>query len=181
MRHTARIATLILAVAAVTGCETDSRTHDTDDGGVLLTISDFSVLPLTVSASAQFAQLPTVVVQSIVKNPGQGSSPLMNVEIDSYEVTYHRLDNGTRLPPRIKYFIFGHIPVGGTFTLENGPFLGPEQFDAQPLKDLRELGLDPETNSISVPIRVGIQFFGKTLTGDIVASQVASFTVQLVQ
>jgi hypothetical protein len=181
MRHIARITALTLAVAALTGCETDSRTMETDDGGVLLTISDFSVLPLTVSASSgPYAQLPTLVVTSIVKNPGQGTSPLMNVEIDSYEVTYQRLDNGSRLPPRIKYYVFGSLPVGGNFTLENGPYLGPDQFEAQPLKDMRELGFDPETDSITIPLKVGFQFFGKTLSGDIVASQIARFTVQLV-
>ena len=180
MRNTARIATLILAVAAVTGCETDSRTHDTDDGGILLSISSFNGLPVTVSASSTSAAIGTVTVQSIVKNPGQGSSQLMNVEIDSYEVTYQRADLGTRVPPRLKEFLFGSIPVGGTFTLNNGPFLRIDQLDAQPFKDMRELGLDPETNSTVIRLRVGIQFFGRTLSGDVVQSQTGFFTVDVV-
>ena len=180
MRHSARIATLILAVAAVTGCETDSRTHDTDDGGILLSISSFNGLPVTVSASSTSAAIGTVTVQSIVKNPGQGSSQLMNVEIDSYEVTYQRADLGTRVPPRLKEFLFGSVPVGGTFTLNNGPFLRIDQLDGQPFKDMRELGLDPETNSTVIRLRVGIQFFGRTLSGDVVQSQPGYFTVDVV-
>jgi hypothetical protein len=180
MRHTARIATLILAVAAVTGCETDSRTHDTDDGGILLSISNFNGLPTSVSSSDTTATIGTITVQSIVKNPGQGSSQLMNVEIDSYEVTYQRADLGTRVPPRLKNFIFGSIPVGGTFTLSNGPFLRLDQLEGQPFKDMRDFGFDPETNSTVIRFRVGIQFFGRTLSGDIVQSEPGYFSLDVV-
>jgi hypothetical protein len=180
MRHHARFAAFALAVVAILGCETDSRTHDTDDGGILLSISQFTGLPTRISASAFTASIGSISVQSIIKNPGQGSSQLMTVEMDSYECTYSRDDLGTRVPPRLKNFITGSVAAGGTFTLTNPPFMRIDQFEQQPLKDLRELGFDPETRSSVIRLKVGIQFFGRTLSGDVVQSEPGFFTLEVV-
>jgi hypothetical protein len=180
MKHYARIAALSLAVAVATGCETDSRSHETDDGGILLSISRFGTIPVVLSASDGYASIDSITVQSIVKNPGQGSSQLMTVELDSYEVTYSRLDTGTRVPPRLKEYFVGTVTAGGTFTLLNGPYMRYEQFVGPPLEDLRELGYDPETNSTVIRLKVGIQFFGRTITGDVVQTEPGYFTLDVV-
>jgi hypothetical protein len=103
----------------------------------------------------------------------------MTVEIDSYEVTYSRDDTGTRTPPRLKNFIFGTVQPGGTFTLLNGPIMRIDQFEAQPLEDMIDFGFDPETNSTVIRLKVGIQFFGRTIAGDIVQSSPAFFTLEV--
>lgn len=180
MKHYARIAALSLAVAVATGCETDSRTHETDDGGIILSISRFGTIPVVLSASDGYAAIDSMTVQSIVKNPGQGSSQLMTVELDSYEVTYSRSDTGTRVPPRLKEFFVGTVTAGGTFTLLNGPYMRGEQFLAQPLKDLRELGFDPETSSTVIRLKVGVQFFGRTISGDVVQTEPGYFTLDVI-
>jgi hypothetical protein len=43
-----------------------------------------------------------------------------------------------------------------------------------------ELGLDPETNSTVIRMKVGLQFFGRTISGDIVQTQIAYFTLEIV-
>jgi hypothetical protein len=55
-----------------------------------------------------------------------------------------------------------------------------DQFNYPPLTDLRQFGRDLETNSQVVRVRVSIQFFGKTLSGDEVASAPAYFSIDLV-
>ena len=40
-----------------------------------------------------------VTIDNIAKNSSQVTSSLMNVEMESYEVTYSRADTGTLLPP----------------------------------------------------------------------------------
>lgn len=183
MRHQARIAALALTVVAVVGCESNSRTAKTDDGGVILSISTFNGLPSSISASGSAAAgqvtIGTITLKSIVKNPGQGSSELMTVEMDSYEVTFSRDDLGTRVPPRLKNFIFGSVTAGGTFTLTNGPIMRFDQFEEPPLEDLIDFGYDTETTSAVIRLKVGIQFFGRTIAGDIVQTEPGFFTLEV--
>jgi len=177
MVRLARILALSLAMAVVLGC--NARTDKANGGGILLTIETFDQLPVAISASDLSATIGTVTLRSVVKNPSQGSSDLMKVELQSYEVTFSREDTGTRLPPRLVESIFGTIDPGGTYTLTNGPFMRLDQFNNQPLKDLRELGLDPETGSTVIRLRVGIRFYGRTLAGDTIDSNVGYFSLEV--
>ena len=49
MNRYARISGLALVLVAALGCE--QRTDKTDDGGIILSISDFDGLPISISAS----------------------------------------------------------------------------------------------------------------------------------
>jgi hypothetical protein len=181
MNRFARISGLALALLVVLGCE--ASTDKTDGGGIILSISDFDGLPISISASesadAGIVQIGSINVQSIIKNPGQPTSQLMRVEIDSYEVTFSRDDSGSRVPPRLKNFIFGTVDPGGTFTLVNGPIMRVDQFNNDPLKELAEEGIDSETGSTVIRLRVGIQFFGRTISGDVVQTAPAYFTLEV--
>jgi hypothetical protein len=181
MNRYARFTALALALVVVLGCE--ASTDKTDGGGIILSISDFDGLPISISASASAAagvvQIGTIDVDSIVKNPSQPTSSLMRVEVDSYEVTFARDDSGSRVPPRLKNFVFGTIDPGGSFTLLNGPIMRIDQFNNQPLKDMIEEGIDTETGSRVIRLRVGIQFFGRTISGDVVQSAPAYFTLEV--
>lgn len=168
-----------LALALV-GCE--SRTDRTDGGGVLLSVTDFDGLPINVSAStlSELAQIESITITNVAKNPTGNTSALMNVEIQSYEVTFERLDGGTRTPPKLIEYVFGVVPVDGTMVLDNGPFMRAEQFNTQPILGLANTGLDSETGSRSIRLRVGLRFFGHTLSGDAVDSAPAFFTIDVV-
>ena len=176
------VALTTLTLLAVVGCE--SRTDKVDGGGVLLSISDFDGLPVQVSVNAATAgglvQVGEIVIQSVVKNPSEPTSQLQNVELESYEVVYTRQDTGTRLPPVFVRELFSVVPVGGTATIENLPVMSLEQLDAEPLSDLlfQNGGFDSETGAQSILLNLRIRFFGRTLSGDEVDTQLAGFTVE---
>lgn len=180
MKTTTKLAQACLvavAVLGVLGCE--SRTDRTDGGGVLLSITDFQfgnlTIPISVNEGVIVVQGDSITLQNIVKDPDGASSPLMNVELDSYQVTYRRLDAGTRVPPTYVQAIFGVVPVGGSDTISNFNLLGPDQLLNPPLSDLLAIngGFDRETGSRLISLEVGITFFGRTLSGDRVASNTA--------
>lgn len=179
MNRMLRLLTLATLVFAVTGCSGD--VGKTDSGGVTLSITDFDGLPLQVSASGSgdFAQIGSLTVANVAVDPSGTTSDLMNVEIQSYEVTYTRADNGTRVPPRLVNYIFGIAPVNGNFVLDNGPFMRAEQFNTQPILDMKNTGRDPETGSRLIRLTVGIRFFGHTLGGKAVESNTAFFTLEV--
>jgi len=178
MNRVTRIVALAAVALAFLGCE--SRTDKTDGGGVLLSISDFDGLPINVSASSSLAQIESITVQSVVKDPFGSTSDLMNVELQSYEVVFTRADTGTRNPPKLVEAIFGVVPVGGTFELENGPFMRIDQFNTVPIRDLVDFGYDTQTGSAVIRLTVAIRFFGRTLSGDAVDSAPAYFTIDVV-
>ena len=170
----------LVAVLALSGCE--SRT-DRSDGGVILSITDFDGLPVRVSVNAQSAvQVESITIQNIPKNSNAETSPLMNVEMTSYEVRYERVDGGTRVPPPLVEGIFGVTPVNGTNVYDNLVIMGAEQFLNPPLEDLLFIngGIDSETGSPVIKIRFRIRFFGRTLTGESVATEPAAFDIEFV-
>lgn len=134
---------------------------------------------MAVNSSDGFLQVGEIQVTSVIKNPDLVGSTLMNVEIESYEVTYSRGDTGTKVPPIFVRGLFGVVPVGGIFTVENLPVLAPEQFNVPPISDLLFIngGFDKETGSRQIVLNFHIRFFGRTLSGDAVQTAPASFTV----
>jgi hypothetical protein len=185
IRRTASSAAVVAALLgslALLGCE--SRTDKVDGGGVLLSVSDFDGLPVAVSmdvaAAVGLVQVDEITIQNVVKNPTGARSSLMNVELDSYEVTFTRADTGTRLPPPLVRNLFGVVPVGGSDTLENLPILSLEQIGSPPLSDLLTIngGVDLETGGQTILLNLSLRFFGETLSGDPVDSAPARFTVE---
>jgi hypothetical protein len=164
----------------VLGCE--SRT-DKSEGGVILSVSDFDGLPATVSVNlTDFLQIEQIEIQNIPKNPNAPSSDLENVEMRSYEVVYTRTDAGTRVPTPFVRSIFGVAPVDGIVEYDGLPIMGSEQFDNLPLTDLLFVngGFDTETGNQFIILKFRIRFFGRTLTGDSVATAPIEFDVEFV-
>lgn len=183
MRRVANILLITCLVAVLPACE--SRTDRTDGGGVLLSISDFDGLPIAVSvngtlAAGGFVQVDEIIIENIVKDPVGLSSELMNVEIVSYEVLYSRGDGGTRIPTRYTRGLFGVVPVGGSFTVENLPVMSSDQLNSEPLSDLKYAngGVDTETGRTKIVLNFSLRFFGRTLSGDAVETVPALFTVE---
>jgi hypothetical protein len=170
-----------LVAVGLLACE--SRTDRTDGGGIILSISDFDGLPIAVSVNNDdgFVQVEEFQVTSVIKDPNLVGSALMNVEIASFEVTYSRADTGTRLPPKFVRGLFGVVPAGGVYTVENLPIMAPEQFDVPPLSDLfyRNGGFDKETGDTRIILNCHIRFFGRTLSGDAVISEPGNFTLTI--
>jgi hypothetical protein len=177
IQQTLALSCLALSLA---GCE--SSTDEVDAGGVILSLSDFDGLPAVVSASGSccMVSVEQMTLTSISKNPSGPTGPLMNVEIQSYEVVYTREDTGTRTPPRLVQAIFGVVPINGTSQLDNYPVIREDQFNNQPFRDLQDFGIDTQTGSSVVRLRLTIRFFGRTLSGDAVESAPASWSIEVV-
>jgi hypothetical protein len=168
---------LVLTLAAVAGCR--SRT-DRSEGTVILSVADFSGLPVGVSLrSGGPFQIDRVTLRNIAKDPTGTTSDLQTVELRSYEVRFRRRDTGTRVPPPAVQAIFGVVTVNGTKDILNVPFLLSDQVLSQPLKDLRDFGVDRETGTAVIVLDVSLTFFGRTLSGDDIATAPATFTVEV--
>lgn len=178
-----KLATVVCLLAAVSLAGCDSRT-DRSESGTILSITDFDGLPLRASVNdlGGILLLEEITLSAIPTDPGAPTSTLMDVEMRSYQVTYRRLDAGTVTPPPLVQNVFGVAPINGTIVYDNLVIMGAEQLTNPPLSNLlfENGGIDPETGEQFVRIRFEIRFFGRTLTGNSVASNVASFDVELV-
>ena len=178
MTRLVRSVLLGVATLALLSCET--RTDRTDTGGVLLTIADFDGLPIAFSVSSGlFVQVESLTVRSVIVNPSAPDSDLMDVELTGYQVTYRRLDAGTRVPRPLVEGIFGNVPRGSTDTINNLVIMGPEQLRNIPLSDLLPIngGFDKETGSRFIKLELALTFFGRTLSGDEVSTEPARFAM----
>lgn len=183
MKRIVQTSSLILLLVALGGCE--SRTDKTDGGGVLLSISDFDGRPFGVSVNAAaadtgFVTIESLTIDNIVKDPAGDSSDLMNVELESYQVTFERLDAGTRVPDPYFRTVFGVIPAGGSIDIEPVPFMGSAQLTNPPLADLlfANGGFDKETGDDVITLSATMVFFGRTLSGDPVSTAPATWSME---
>ena len=71
------------------------------------------------------------------------------------------------------------VPVNGTLDLFNLPYITSDQILSQPLRDLLDRGRDSETGTAVIVLDVTLQFFGRTLSGDEIASEPATFTIEV--
>lgn len=178
MKRTVSLFFLAVLVLASGSCR--SRT-DRSEGSVILSVTDFDGLPLLVSVSAGGpTQVGEITIQNFAKDPSGTVSDLQSIELRSYEVRYSRRDTGTRLPPPLVKSLFSLVPVNGTATITNLQFLTLDQMLNPPISDLATFGVDKETGSQIIVLNVSMRFFGRTLAGDNIASDPASFTVEVV-
>jgi hypothetical protein len=181
MRKTLNLALASILVLGLLACE--QRTDRTDGGGVLLTFGQIdwaAVYSVGTSVGGGGATIDTVTLVSVVKNPAGVTSSLMDVELQSFEVSFRRADTGTRLPPVLVRTFPGVIPVNGTLTISGMFFMLEGQLENPPLSDLLVIngGVDQETGAESILLDVSIVFFGRTLSGDEVQSAPLRKTVQ---
>ena len=171
------IALALTLPLAVAGCR--ART-DRSAGTVLLLVSDFNGLPVAVSlrGGGPF-QISRVTLRNVAKDPTGTTSELQTIELRSLEIVYRRRDTGTRVPPTSVQPIFGQVTVNGTKDIINLPILLSDQILSQPLKDLLDFGVDRETGTAVVVLDVSMTFFGRTLSGDDIATAPATFTLEV--
>lgn len=180
MRKTISLLAVALAALPVLGCNT--RT-DRSAGNVILTISSFDGLPFRVNVnSSSVVQIGTLNLTNLPKDPNGQTSSLMDIELRSFEVDFTRADAGTREPPARVAGIFGNVPVNGQDTINNLDVMGLDQLLNPPLSDLlfANGGFDKETGSQVIQVNFHLRFFGRTIAGDEIVSNTASFMVEFV-
>lgn len=171
-------ALILLPLLAVAGCR---ESTDRSEGTVLMTISNFSGVPNVVSLSSQDPPfvLGNITLRNIGKDPTGTTSNLQSIELRTAEFRFTRRDTGTRTPPSNVQAIFGLVPQNGTTTLTNTAFLTSDQVLSQPLKDLLDFGRDTETGTSVIVLDVSMRFFGRTLSGDEIATETSRFTIEV--
>ncbi|HEY2295142.1 MAG TPA: hypothetical protein VGM86_30940 [Thermoanaerobaculia bacterium] len=170
---------LIALILAVTSCR--SRT-DKSEGTVILSVSHFNGLPVSVSATNGPFQIDQITLSSFFKDPSVQSPTghtLEGIELRNYEITYTRRDKGTRVPPPSVQSIFGLVPPQGTLDLFNLPFMTSDQIGNPPIHDLITMGRDSETGTTVITLDVSLRFFGRTISGDDIASEPSKFTIEV--
>jgi hypothetical protein len=177
MNSQAKALTVVALTLLLAGCR--ERT-DRSEGTVLLSVSDFNELPVQVSVAGGPFQIGQITLRNVAKDPFGTTSDLQDIEMRSYQVRYTRLDGGSRPIVPLVEALFGSVPVDSTAQFDNLPFLRVTQLANPPLSDLVEFGSDQQTGSQVIPVRVTLTFFGRTLSGDDVASEPSSFNIEIV-
>ncbi len=180
MRSRQMLAVVAVVLLGVVGCS--GSTDKVDGGGVILSVSNFDGLPVQISMSVvgDLVSIGEVTLENIAKNSTAEVSDLMNVELQSYEVTYSRADQGTRVPTDFVRGLFGAVPVNSTAVYENLPVMSLEQLLTTPLSDLVEFGRDTETGGSTILLNCRMRFFGRTLSGDAIETGPQQFTIEFV-
>lgn len=183
-----RITGLVLLSLALIGLGCDERTEQTDTGGVLLELDFANLIPFRASvnqavAGGSVVSADSLVFNSVVADPLASTSDLMDIELESIEVTFERVDGGTRVPPPYVHKLIGTIPVDGTFTVQNMPLMSFDQLSTPPLSDLlfENGGFDKETGLTFVRMNLFIRAFGRTLGNRRVESVPRPHTMEFTQ
>ena len=180
---------LLMICVALVGLACDERTEETDSGGVLLEV-EFSGdgVPVFISVNGTFAvngevAVGSIDINSIVVNNAAPTSALMDIELEALEVTFRRVDSGTRVPPPYVERILGTVPVGGTLTLNNWPIMSTDQLRNPPIEDLlfQNGGFDKETGDTIIRMDLIVRVFGRTLGNRRVESRPRPHTIEFRQ
>jgi hypothetical protein len=165
---------------AVVGCP--ERTEQEDTGGVLLEVEFVDTIFQVPVNGTSVVSIPTVEIENIIARPGGESSRLMDVQLNTVEVTYSRADTGTRVPPPFTFNVVGNVPVNGVLTYTNLPIMSRDQLERAPLSDLKfsNGAIDRETGAPIIKLNATVRVFGQTLTGKNVASTPRSQTFEFV-
>lgn len=164
-RIPALLGVLALSVMGLPSCS--SNTQGDDASPVFLTIS-FDLLPIVKNVnSGSFLQFQTATVKNILKAPGASSTQFLDVRLESYSVSWSRLDGGKAVPPTETFAGTLIVPAGGSSTLNNYPFLTPAALSLPPFNQLFPFngGVDRETNLTTIRLRGDVTLFGRTLSG----------------
>lgn len=164
------VASLLGATVACTNQEGESESP------AMLTVDLEDQAGLTDVDPPGIVVIPTIILQSRLKNPTQGNPQgFADVQVDQYRVSYVRADGGTRVPPAQDFAAGVIVPTPGTATLSDYPVLSETDLRRSPFDQLLPLngGFDRETGSPEIRIFYDVTFFGRTLAGQRVQSNTA--------
>lgn len=182
MPRTLKLLVATVALLATFGC--NSRTDKANSGGVILGLEALT-WPTQVSVTEAVeinggvATVPTLLLSVTPTNPFGSTSNLMDVEILNYEVTFQRVDSGTRTPTGLVRSFPATIDVGTSSGYSEVIFAQQGQLEEVPLSELNLYngGFDRETGEDTIVLDVSMRFFGRTVAGNRVESNTITFTV----
>jgi hypothetical protein len=164
-----------LALSALPGCSTNTQG---DSASPVFLVANFQLVPLGVNVASNAPVLfQTTTLTSRLKNPSTTSLQFLDVQVDQYIVVWSRIDGGkTASPPQT----FGGnviVPPNGSTTLTNYPYMTADSLIRPPLDQLFPFngGVDKETGRAEIRQAGRVTWYGHTLSGQPVTSDVATF------
>jgi len=156
---------LTVAFLALPGCSTNGQG---DDAAPLYLTVDFTLIPAVKNVSdGSLLQFSTVTIKSVMKSPTAATSTMLDVRIDDYIIEWRRIDGGTKAPKTETFAGNNIVPVGGTTTLTNFPFMSISALSLSPLDQLFPFngGIDRETGKSEIRCAATVTFRGHTISG----------------
>lgn len=122
-------------------------------------------------------QFQTINIASHFKNPNT-TDPLhlQDVQLNTYKVTYSRLDGGHTVPAAETFSAGGLVPSGGTAKLNNFEGMYGYAVQQSPFDQLLPFngGIDRETGNTQIVVGFTFVFYGETASGQSLASDPAT-------
>jgi hypothetical protein len=164
-----------LLLALLPGCSTNTQG---DDAAPVFLVGEFTELPLEkLLVDASPLQFKTTSLHNHLKVPGTGTTTFLDVQVDSYVVRWTRLDGGTKASASEVFGGNQIVPVDGTSTLNNYPYMSADALLRPPLDQLYPFngGIDHETGKAQIRQAGHVTWYGHTLSGQAVVSSEATF------
>jgi len=163
---------LASAVALATAC---TNKQGETEAPVYITVDLTDQNGLSVIVPARTLTIPTVTLESHLKNPGApDTAGFATTELNYYTVTYRRADGGTIVPPVQQFAVGQTIHSGGQLTIQDFPVLTQSAMAGTPFDQLLNGGIDRETGNTEIRMYYDIVFYGTTVSGFRVQSETAT-------
>lgn len=167
MKNLVRLTVLMSAFLALGGCSNEIVSDSAPVELVVTNTQNLSRLDI-VGGTGCNETVGTINMRVIPKPGNVGAGEFDTVRINTYRVSYRRIDGGTLVPSPFVRPIDTLIEVGGTSgdtifqVLESGVFNRAPFAALQPQNG----GIDAETGNRFVTLQVIVEVFGETLGGD---------------
>ncbi|HEY1250502.1 MAG TPA: hypothetical protein VGH97_04885 [Thermoanaerobaculia bacterium] len=165
---------LASALALATAC---TNKQGETEAPVYVTVDLTDQAGLTNIVPARTLTIPTMTLQSHLKNPGApDSAGFATVQLADYTVTYRRADGGTIVPPVQQFAVGETLTSGGSVTLNDFPLLSQSAMAGTPFDQLLPFngGIDRETGNTEIRMYYDVVFYGQTVSGFRVQSETAT-------
>jgi hypothetical protein len=164
-----------LAVAALPGCSTNTQG---DSASPVFLVGTFTTIPVTFCVNSTVPlTITTTTVQNRLKNPNVTSLQFLDVQVDKYTVVWRRIDGGTISSPTQDFAGGFLVPPNGSTALTGYPYMSADSLLRPPLDQLFPFngGIDKETGRAEIREAGNVTWYGHTLSGQPVTSDVATF------
>jgi len=185
VRGLAKLALVVPIAGMVLGCSA-AGDIDNADNNVILNIEGITFVSspfgdVLTSGKTILDDTATFIFSAVIKapittDPSITIPDLQIIALERYEVTFTRTDGGTSVPPGFTRGISGIVRLTEpgaeevVLTTLSSLVVAPSTTKAQPpISFLIAPGTEQGTNFANIQVNARIQFFGRTLSGDIVS------------
>lgn len=164
MKKVLPVLALVASAAFLPSCSTNVQGDDASP--IFLEVNSSVGLTVNVATESE-VDIATMTVSAKLKNPGGGSSSLLDVRLEDYTVDWRRTDGGKSVPQSETFGAGQVISVGGTATYSNFPIMTAAAILRPPVDKLFPFngGIDPDTGTTTIRTVATVTFHGHTVSG----------------